>query len=179
VHNFESFTVLLDDPAAAPALRYPECARASAQIIRHSDRQFAIGIFGDWDSGKTTLIRAIERELAKDRSVVTVEFTAWQYERESDLIVALLDRLREELSAERARTSEERARAQRAAETVGRAAKALVAATKLVLLRPFHRPSWSRGWWSSRRLSTGLSLSSSCSVLRRRLTFGQRDRPPL
>jgi hypothetical protein len=131
VPNFETFRVLLDDPAAAPALRYPEYARAFAQIIRHSDPQFAIGIFGDWGSGKTTLMRAIERELAKDRSVVTVEFNAWRYEREPDLIVPLLDRLREEFSAWRARTREERARAQRAAETVGRAAKALVAATKI------------------------------------------------
>jgi hypothetical protein len=129
--NFETFRVLLDDPAAAPALGYPEYAHAFAQIIRHSDPQFAIGIFGDWGSGKTTLMRAIERDLANDRSVVTVEFNAWRYEREPDLIVPLLDRLREELGTWRARNREERARAQRAAETVGRAAKALVAATKI------------------------------------------------
>jgi hypothetical protein len=133
VGKLDTFRVLLDDPAAAPALGYDDYARAFSDVIRHSQPQFAIGIFGDWGSGKTTLMRAIERQLDRDRQVVCVWFNAWRYEREADLIVPLLDTLREQLAswASRRRSKDERDRAGRAAAAVARAARALVAGTSL------------------------------------------------
>lgn len=129
--DFETFRVLLDEPAADPALGYGGYAKAFADVIRHSEPQFAVGIFGDWGAGKTTLMKAIERELEHDRDVVSVWFNAWRYEREQDLIVPLLDTLREQLEvwAQQGRSSQEETRARRAAAAVGRAARALIAAT--------------------------------------------------
>jgi KAP family P-loop domain len=122
--DFRTFKVLLDDPAATPALGFDEYARAFSEIIRRSAPQFAVGIFGDWGSGKTTLMRAIERELQADDSVVTVWFNAWRYEREAHLIVPMLDTLREALAEwPTERTGAQKAR--RAAATVAQAAKAL------------------------------------------------------
>ena len=58
---YSAFKVLLDDPATRPGLGFPSYASAFAEIIEHSKAQFAIGIFGDWGSGKTTLMRAIQQ----------------------------------------------------------------------------------------------------------------------
>jgi KAP family P-loop domain len=128
--DFRSFRVLLDKPAANPALGFDDYAQAFADVILHSDPRFAIGIFGDWGSGKTTLMEAIKRELAPSDAVIPVWFNAWRYEREEHLIVPLLDTLREGLAKwalKREDGSEERSQARRAAATVGRAAKALLA----------------------------------------------------
>jgi hypothetical protein len=128
--DFRTFKVLLDDPAAAPALGFDDYARAFSEIIRRSSPQFAVGVFGDWGSGKTTLMRAIERQLQSDDSVVTVWFNAWRYEREPHLIVPMLDTLREALAEWPVqRTGAQKAR--RAAATVAQAAKALALGLKL------------------------------------------------
>lgn len=136
--DFTTFKVLLDEPAAAPALGFDDYAVAFADIIRHSAPQFAIGIFGDWGSGKTTLMRAIERQLEPDPDVSCVWFNAWRYEREEHLIVPLLDSLREKL-AEIAAAEDDPARQQRAraaAAMIARAAKAIVAGVTLKATLP-------------------------------------------
>jgi hypothetical protein len=125
-----NYRILLDNPAERPALGFAQYADAFADIIRESDPRFAIGIFGDWGSGKTTLMHAIERRLAGDDTVVTVWFNAWRYEREAHLIVPLLDTLREALvawSEMGARDEDLRDRAVKAAVTAARAARAILA----------------------------------------------------
>jgi hypothetical protein len=89
--------ILLDTPSDVPALGFDGIANALAAIVRESDPRFAIGIFGGWGSGKTTLMRAIERRL--DRDTVPVWFNAWRYEREEHLILPLLDVLRDALDS--------------------------------------------------------------------------------
>jgi hypothetical protein len=132
--DYSTFKVLIDDPAERPGLGFSWYAEAFAEIIRHSKAQFAIGIFGDWGSGKTTLMRAIEHELSAHDDVVTVWFNAWRYEREPHLMVPLLDTLRESLvcRAESAATSPNDAGlANRAAAAIGRVGKALLAGLTL------------------------------------------------
>lgn len=63
--------MLIDDPAAAPELGFQDYATALSDIIRSSTPEFAVGIFGSWGTGKTTLMRQIERLLGQDDSVVT------------------------------------------------------------------------------------------------------------
>lgn len=126
--RYATFRVLLDEPAETPLLGFRAYARAFADTIQHSRPQFAIGIFGSWGSGKTTLMRAIERELQKRPGVVTVWFNAWRYEREEHLIVPLLDTLRDELerrAASRKGTKNARESARRTALTIGRTARAI------------------------------------------------------
>jgi hypothetical protein len=123
------YKILLDDPAEHPALGFPQYAQAFGEIIRESDPRFAIGIFGDWGSGKTTLMRAIERQLRVDDTIVAVWFNAWRYEREEHLIVPLLDTLRDALvdwAKEKERDPDLRDRAFKAASTVARAARAIL-----------------------------------------------------
>jgi tRNA A37 threonylcarbamoyladenosine biosynthesis protein TsaE len=97
-----------------PALGFQDYAAALSDIIRMSAPEFAVGIFGTWGTGKTTLMRQIERQLGDDDSVVTAWFTAWRYEKEPHLIVPLIDVLREALD-ERAASEPEEGVARRAA----------------------------------------------------------------
>jgi hypothetical protein len=124
-----NYKILLDNPAQRPALGFDQYARAFAGIIRESEPRFAIGIFGNWGSGKTTLMQAIDEQLAGDRDVITLWFNAWRYEREEHLIVPLLDTLREALlkwATDNLDHEEQSSRAKRAAATVARAAQAIL-----------------------------------------------------
>jgi KAP family P-loop domain len=123
------YKILLDDPAQHPTLGFDQYARAFAGIIRESEPRFAIGIFGNWGSGKTTLMQAIQQQLAGDPDVITLWFNAWRYEREEHLIVPMLDTLREALlewAEDNPEKQEPSSRAKRAAATVARAARAIL-----------------------------------------------------
>ena len=86
--------ILLDSPSAEPALDFAQIAKGFAGIITESDPNFAIGIFGGWGSGKTTLMNAIMRELRCHNDVINVDFNAWRFEREPQLLIPLLDTMR-------------------------------------------------------------------------------------
>lgn len=90
------YQILLDLPAAQPALGFEETAIALASIIEKSSPRFAIGIFGSWGAGKTTLMQRIDAKL-NSGDLVKVEFSAWRYEKEEHLIVPLLDCVRDAL----------------------------------------------------------------------------------
>jgi predicted KAP-like P-loop ATPase len=47
-------------------------------------------VFGEWGTGKTSLMRLIERMLVDNDDVVTVWFNAWRYEQEEHPIVPLV-----------------------------------------------------------------------------------------
>lgn len=88
-YNPSLWRILADLPAKTPALMFPEYGNALAGIIRDSEPpQFAIGIFGGWGSGKTTLMNCVQGELGQD--AVCVNFSAWRYEKERHVIIPLL-----------------------------------------------------------------------------------------
>jgi hypothetical protein len=129
-----TFRILLDVPSKNPELGFAETANALARIIEDSEPQFAIGIFGGWGSGKTTLMRAIEERLSDrrrdaSRRIVPVQFSAWRYEKEQHLIVPLLDTVRERLISwsEERETEAGKKVASRTASTIGKAMNAIVA----------------------------------------------------
>lgn len=135
--NGEATRLLLDVPSKSPALGFPERATALSEIVIASDARFAVGIFGGWGSGKTTLMHAIEGEIVEGApgQAITVWFNAWRYEKEEHLIVPLLDTVREALvkwsDAERARQPQAAALARRTARTVGRVMTSVLAGTSL------------------------------------------------
>ena len=81
--------ILLDSPTAMPALGYSDIGRAFATIISQSEPRFAVGIFGGWGSGKTTLMKAIKAALP-EQGIVVADFNAWRFEREPQLLIPLL-----------------------------------------------------------------------------------------
>lgn len=124
------YQILLDAPAQSPALGYPEIAAALGEIVMESAPRFAIGIFGGWGAGKTTLMQAVEARLDTSRAV-PVRFSAWRYEKEEHLILPLLDTIRDALldwgeqRPGHIRASRETAR------TIGRVMHAIVAGTSV------------------------------------------------
>ena len=80
--------IIVDDPAEEDALDFQRYSQNLANIIKATKPKFAVGIFGKWGTGKTTLMRMIKAELDKDPDrILTVWFDAWRYEREKHLAV--------------------------------------------------------------------------------------------
>lgn len=129
---YADFRVLLDSPADRPGIGFDGYAQALAEIIVSSRAEFAMGVLGKWGSGKTTLMQAIRRKLEQDKGVVPVWFAAWRYEREPNLILPLLDLLREALEKRAEADGDgERGWAHDAAVAVSRAGLAFLAGLKL------------------------------------------------
>lgn len=95
--------IIIDDPAEEDALDFQRYSQNLANIIRATKPKFAVGIFGKWGTGKTTLMRMIEKELDKDsEKILTVWFDAWRYEREKYLaIIPFLRQIKITLEKER------------------------------------------------------------------------------
>ncbi|MFO1145594.1 MAG: P-loop NTPase fold protein [Rhodospirillales bacterium] len=65
-----------------------------AQILSHAAINtlgpLTIGIFGEWGTGKTSLMKMISSSLDKRSDVIVVWFNAWRYEKEEHPIVPLV-----------------------------------------------------------------------------------------
>lgn len=82
--------ILTDDIEEHPILDFDKYSSTISRIIGGSEPNFAIGIYGDWGIGKTSLMRLIERQLNKE-TILTVWFNAWKYEREDRFaLIALM-----------------------------------------------------------------------------------------
>jgi hypothetical protein len=83
--------IIGDVPSSNPRLGFEVYANALASALRNGiPAQFTIGIYGAWGSGKSSLLNAIEKELARDENVLVVRFDAWRYERSEHIIVPLM-----------------------------------------------------------------------------------------
>lgn len=130
--SLSDYKIILDFPSENPALGFDDAAVALKDIIEGSRPQFAIGIFGTWGSGKTTLMRAIEKHLDTSKCIA-VQFSAWRYEREPHLIVPLLDTVRESLVLWAEQNKAFKDKAIKAASTVGKAMYSLLSGLSLKL----------------------------------------------
>ena len=96
-------TYMEDIPAEAPEFNYNLVARALVPLLsRKSTGATVVGIHGPWGTGKTTLMRALERELRDEfdpEQHVFVQFNAWKYQERQALWRALILRVLGELRA--------------------------------------------------------------------------------
>jgi ABC-type dipeptide/oligopeptide/nickel transport system ATPase component len=125
-----SAEIWLDRPADNLAFGFDHMADGLTEIIRQNEASFTLGIFGEWGSGKTTLMNAIQERLSPLPGIICVEFSAWRFEREPSLLVPLLDNIRGGLAAWAERASDAgsaKERVTQAAERMGRIARALAA----------------------------------------------------
>lgn len=71
--------ILTDDVSTKPVLDFDRYVEAILKIVKGSHPKFSIGIYGEWGSGKTTMMRLIEEELKENSSnILTVWFNAWR-----------------------------------------------------------------------------------------------------
>ena len=79
--EYQRGLIITDDIAIHPILDFNLYTNAIVKIIQESYPKFTIGLFGDWGTGKTTLMNSIYAKLQNDNSIL-VRFEAWRYERE-------------------------------------------------------------------------------------------------
>jgi Ni2+-binding GTPase involved in maturation of urease and hydrogenase len=61
-----------------------------ASVIEQCDAPQTVGVFGDWGSGKTSMMRQIEAELKDRGSCGLVWFESWRHQHDVNPMVALL-----------------------------------------------------------------------------------------
>lgn len=60
-----------------------------------------IGVYGDWGSGKSSLLKRSQAELEKDKDVLVLSFTGWLFEGYEDAKTALMGTILDEIAAQR------------------------------------------------------------------------------
>jgi hypothetical protein len=76
------------------SLGFANYADILARVIRDNEGPLTIGVFGEWGTGKTSLLKLIQKELAADPlNTMIVWFNAWQYEREGHPLMPLIKSL--------------------------------------------------------------------------------------
>jgi hypothetical protein len=91
-HGVSDNPIGLDD---ADALGLVPIARAMSRFIRNVQTRptVAIGVTGQWGSGKSSLMNLVKEDLG-DRGIRTVWFNAWHHQKEDSLLAALLMAIR-------------------------------------------------------------------------------------
>jgi hypothetical protein len=80
-----------DNESDVDLLQYRYLASAAQRIVVSPNLSpTTIGFFGDWGSGKSTLIRMLRAELEKDESILCLTFNGWLFEGYDDAKTALM-----------------------------------------------------------------------------------------
>jgi len=101
----EPQTILIDDIESNPTNNFSSLGVTISNIIKDSTPHFTVGIYGEWGTGKTTLMNAVEKNLntggvlKNEQKIVSVWYNAWQYDREENLAtISLMKTVAYELS---------------------------------------------------------------------------------
>jgi ABC-type dipeptide/oligopeptide/nickel transport system ATPase subunit len=88
--------ILSDHAYQDDALNFTQYATVLSNIIMNTTTlPFTVGIFGDWGSGKTTLMRMIQDQV-NSKNCKTIWFNAWKYDDKQYLSKALLKTIYDE-----------------------------------------------------------------------------------
>lgn len=89
--------LLTDEPIGGPdsppdGLGFETYARVLASAALGTKGPFTIGIFGNWGTGKTSLMKMVEGKLLRqnEKQLLTVWFNAWRFEKEEHPIIPLV-----------------------------------------------------------------------------------------
>lgn len=86
------------DPKADRFKRWPFSRRVAQTIAARRDpSSFVVGIYGEWGSGKTTVLNFIEKELNKFDNVICIKFNPWRYVDEVHLLTNFFNTLQDVL----------------------------------------------------------------------------------
>lgn len=80
-----------DNESDIDLLRFSYLSSSVKEIIANpSLTPTTIGLFGDWGSGKSTLMKLIEKELSQEKEIAIVSFNGWLFEGYEDAKSALM-----------------------------------------------------------------------------------------
>lgn len=84
-----NLAIFSDKPTKNDLLNFKDYSDLLSDVILHNETPSTIGIFGEWGSGKTSLMLMIEDQLNKN-NIKTIWFNAWKYNKEEALWRALI-----------------------------------------------------------------------------------------
>lgn len=99
----ENVQVISDAPMPKPLNGFNALSQVLTNVIKKSESRFTIGIYGEWGTGKTTLMELIEKKISDDqelddKAILTVRFNAWRYEREEQFAtIAMMNAIATEM----------------------------------------------------------------------------------
>lgn len=95
------FSVVTDAPARTDLLNFDRYVDPLLAVLtgQYTETPFTVGIFGPWGSGKSTLLGLLRRKLESGYpgQFLAVDFNPWVHRKEPNMLVPLLDVLRETL----------------------------------------------------------------------------------
>ncbi len=78
-------------------LNFDTIASVLVEAAIDTESSLTIGIYGEWGSGKTSLMRLMQEKVDKEPNAIAVWFNAWQYEKEEHLIIPLVATFKKKL----------------------------------------------------------------------------------
>ena len=96
--------LLIDQPTDIDYLDFEAYKNALIEIITSKQTPLTIGIFGEWGTGKTSLMQMVQDYLDQN-DVITVWFNAWRFEKEEHPIVPLIATIIQELEENKGKLS--------------------------------------------------------------------------
>ena len=88
----ELTSVLNDEPASKDRLNRDKYADAFARLAETCETPLVVGLYGTWGTGKTSLMRLIERKINKEKAL-SVWFDPWQHQFDESPLLALVHTL--------------------------------------------------------------------------------------
>ncbi|KAA9340116.1 KAP family P-loop NTPase fold protein [Adhaeribacter soli] len=96
-----------DNDTSIDFIDYKHLVDGVEAIVKNDDlTPCTIGLYGDWGSGKSSLLRMIESRLDQDNNILTIKFNGWLFEGYEDAKVVLMSTILEEIISKRTFTAE-------------------------------------------------------------------------
>lgn len=110
-----------DNETDIDLLQFKYLASSVTRIIRAKHLlPTTIGVFGDWGSGKSSLLKMVQKDLAQDQGVMAISFNGWLFEGFEDAKTALMGTILDEIQE---RIKDDKNIAQKAKDLLAKLAK--------------------------------------------------------
>ena len=109
MENYEKLSLLSDLPIGegkditSDGLGFSVYAQVLRNAILSTPGPFTIGIFGEWGTGKTSLLKMLQSDLTKtdDTNLISIWCNAWHYEKDEHPIIPLVGQIIYELEKQK------------------------------------------------------------------------------